>query len=130
MKFKRVSHKKAFQVGAMTKHRRTPALADFILGSQDGMVNVLGIVLGVAIASQDLRLIYVSGLAATFAESVSMAAVAYTSSLARRDRYLALLEMEKLSLKERPENEPQEVRKILKGWGLKGRTWRPYMREW
>ncbi len=115
-----MSLRKAFSVGKMTEHRRTTALADFILGSQDGMVNVLGIVLGVAIASQDLRLVYVSGLAATFAESISMAAVAYTSALARRDQYLALLEMERLSLEKKPEEEQQEVRDILQEWGFEG----------
>lgn len=57
-------------------------LRDVILGGQDGLVNVLGVTLGVAAASGDTRLVLAAGLAATFAESVSMAAVAYTSSLA------------------------------------------------
>ena len=58
-------------------------LRDIILGGQDGVVNVLGIILGVAAASGDTRIVLVAGLAATFAESFSMAAVAYTSSVAR-----------------------------------------------
>lgn len=57
-------------------------LRDIILGGQDGLVNVLGVTLGVAAASGDRRLILAAGLAAAFAESFSMAAVAYTSSLA------------------------------------------------
>lgn len=64
------------------KHRQLD-LRDIILGGQDGLVNVLGIVLGVAAASRDERIIMAAGLAATFAESFSMAAVAYTSSVAK-----------------------------------------------
>lgn len=56
-------------------------LRDIILGGQDGLVNVLGVTLGIAAASGDTRLVLAGGLAATFAESFSMAAVAYTSSL-------------------------------------------------
>ena len=58
-------------------------LRDIILGGQDGLVNVLGVTLGVAAASGDTRIVLAAGLAATFAESFSMAAVAYTSSIAK-----------------------------------------------
>lgn len=64
------------------KHRQLD-LRDIILGGQDGLVNVLGIVLGVAAASGDSRIVLAAGMTATFAESFSMAAVAYTSSVAR-----------------------------------------------
>ena len=56
-------------------------LRDIILGGQDGLVNVLGVTAGVAAASGDTRLTIAAGLAATFAESFSMAAVAYTSAI-------------------------------------------------
>ena len=62
-------------------------LRDIILGGQDGIVNVLGVVLGVSAATSDLKIIIVSGLAATFAESISMAAVAYTSTEAELSEY-------------------------------------------
>src|SRR5438132_1169795 len=77
------------------KHAQPGLLSDFILGSQDGLVNVLGVILGVAVASRDITIILAGGLAATFAESISMGAVAYTSTLARRDHYLAEVEREK-----------------------------------
>ncbi|MDO8661252.1 MAG: VIT1/CCC1 transporter family protein [Candidatus Woesearchaeota archaeon] len=60
-------------------------LRNIILGGQDGLVNVLGIVLGVGAATQDAKLILLTGLVATAAESVSMAAVAYTSSKAEKE---------------------------------------------
>src|SRR5512137_654388 len=86
------------------QHKQPGLISDFILGSQDGIVNVLGVILGVAVASQDFRIILAGGLAATFAESISMGAVAYTSTLARRDHYLAELEREKREMRDLPEN--------------------------
>src|SRR2546429_8330895 len=77
------------------KHAQPGLLSDFILGSQDGLGNVLGVILGVAVASRDITIILAGGLAATFAESISMGAVAYTSTLARRDHYLAEVERER-----------------------------------
>src|SRR5438874_12763845 len=71
------------------KHAQPGLLSDFILGSQDGLVNVLGVILGVAVASRDITIILAGGLAATFAESIPMGAAAYTSTLARRDPHLA-----------------------------------------
>jgi len=62
-------------------------LREIILGGQDGLVNVLGVILAVAFATYDTRIILLAGIAATFAESVSMAAVAYTSTKAAREFY-------------------------------------------
>jgi vacuolar iron transporter family protein len=58
---------------------------DVILGGQDGLVNVLGLVLGMAAATADARLVVTAGLAAMFAEGIAMAGVAFTSSGAERD---------------------------------------------
>lgn len=63
---------------------------NFILGGQDGLVNVLGLVLGVAGATLNTNIVIVSGIVATVAESVSMAAVAYTSSKAAKDYYTSI----------------------------------------
>src|SRR5436309_2020173 len=65
-------------------HPKPTVLSDFILGSQDGIVNVLGIILGLSAASRDVRIILVATLAALGAESIAMGAVAYTSTRARR----------------------------------------------
>jgi len=106
-------------------HKRPGALADFILGSQDGIVNVLGVILGVAIASyavtNPFKIILAGGLAATFAESISMGAVAYTSTLARRDHYLGEMERERKEMDQLPHIEREEVRQILEEWDFHGR---------
>ena len=58
-------------------HSTGSQLRDMILGGQDGLVNVLGVVLGATAATTDARVILSIGLAATFAESLAMGAVAF-----------------------------------------------------
>jgi VIT1/CCC1 family predicted Fe2+/Mn2+ transporter len=95
-------------------------LSNFILGSQDGLVNVLGILLGLTAATSDLKLIYVAALAALGAESISMGAVAYTSTLAKRKQYLKAVRKETQEMSEAPKLEVEEVREIFRGWGYDG----------
>jgi VIT1/CCC1 family predicted Fe2+/Mn2+ transporter len=106
------------------KHAVPGLVSDFILGSQDGLVNVLGVILGVAVASRNLQdpltIILAGGLAATFAESISMGAVAYTSTVARRDHYLAERQRELEEMQTKPDLERQEVRQILERWDFHG----------
>ena len=47
-------------------HREGNWLRDVILGGQDGLVNILGIVLGVSAASSDVHIMVVAALAAMF----------------------------------------------------------------
>ncbi len=102
-------------------HKRPGSLSDFILGSQDGIVNVLGVLLGVAVGSwlskeDPFRIILAGGLAATFAESISMGAVAYTTTLARREHYLGEMAREKREMDTLPHIEREEIRQILETW--------------
>jgi predicted membrane protein (TIGR00267 family) len=101
-------------------HRRTFSLSEIILGGQDGLVNVLGVILGVAAASQDTYMVLVAGLAATFAESVSMGAVAYTSNLAEADYYESERAREYRHIQEMPRLEIDEIRQIYAGKGFQG----------
>lgn len=101
-------------------HGRGSGLADVILGGQDGLVNVLGIVLGVAVAYGDPRVILTAGLAAAFAESVSMGAVAYTSALAAADFYESERERELRHIRKFPLHEEEEIRVIYREKGFDG----------
>jgi len=97
-------------------------LPEIILGGQDGLVNVLGVILGVAAATVSSKIIIVAGLAATFAESVSMAAVAYTSKTAEADYYQSELERERWEIEHIPEGEREEIRALYENYGFKGKV--------
>jgi vacuolar iron transporter family protein len=99
-------------------HNRISSLSDFILGAQDGLVNVLGVILGIAAATNDARIVLVAGLATTFAESISMGAVAFTTTLADADHYQSELEREYRHIHEIPNLEKQEIYDIYKDKGF------------
>jgi predicted membrane protein (TIGR00267 family) len=101
-------------------HKRASGLSDFILGAQDGLVNVLGVVLGIAAATNDARIVLVAGLATTFAESISMGAVAYTTTLAEADLYQSEQEREYRHVIEAPNLEIKEIRDIYQSKGFEG----------
>lgn len=103
------------------ENHRGDRLSEVILGGQDGLVNVLGVILGVAAASQETRIVLAAGLAATFAESISMAAVAYTSKLSERDFYFSEMAREKREIRAVPELEVEEIRQIYREKGFKGK---------
>lgn len=112
--------KSAIRAKHIERHGGGGSLSDVILGGQDGLVNVLGVILGIAAATPDPNIVLAGGLAATFAESISMGAVAYTSTLADRDFYLAELDREKYEIRELPELEREEIRTVYRDYGLHG----------
>lgn len=95
-------------------------LSEVILGGQDGLVNTLGVILGIAAASSDFRIVVAGGLAGAMAEAVSMAAVGYTSKVAERDYYFSELKREEMEVENIPQEEIQEVREIYEKKGFKG----------
>ncbi|MEP7133608.1 MAG: VIT1/CCC1 transporter family protein [Chloroflexota bacterium] len=97
-------------------------LAEVILGGQDGLVNTLGVILGVAAATSDARIVIAAGMAATFAESISMGAVAYTSKLAENDLYHSEHEREHRHIHLAPDIEIGEIRDIYRKKGFEGET--------
>ena len=104
----------------MEQHPRPTLLSDFILGGQDGLVNVLGILLGLVAAGTSAHIVIIAGLAALAAESIAMAAVAYTSTESRRKLFASEVEREQREMREVPELEREEVRVILRDWGYQG----------
>jgi len=93
-------------------------LEDVILGGQDGLVNVLGIILGVAIATGSSKLVIISGLAASFAESISMMAVAFTSKRAAKEYYEKEKQRELDEINNLSEKEKEEIREIFLAKGF------------
>src|SRR3972149_11785323 len=93
-------------------------LSQVILGGQDGLVNTLGVILGVAAASSNVKIVVAGGLAACFAEAVSMGAVAYTSKRAEEDHYNSELKKETELIKEKPEEGKRRVEEIYQKKGF------------
>jgi vacuolar iron transporter family protein len=103
------------------KHKGNNTLREVILGGQDGLVNVLGITLGISASTGDMKILLAAGLAATFAESVSMGAVAYTSFITDRDHYLKEMEREKYEIENFPDTEREEIRSLYFSKGFRGK---------
>lgn len=101
-------------------HIRGRWLADVVLGAQDGLVNTLGVVLGVAAASSDPRVVLASGMAAGIAESLSMAAVGYTTSVARGDLFRSERAREYRHIETVPAIEREEIRALYMRKGFDG----------
>jgi VIT1/CCC1 family predicted Fe2+/Mn2+ transporter len=83
----------------------TNRLRDVIRGGQDGLVNILGIVLGITASGGPNTVLRPTGLVAAITESISMDAVGYTSALADRDRYQAVRRREHDDIDEQPDAE-------------------------
>ncbi|MCL5113407.1 MAG: VIT1/CCC1 transporter family protein [Patescibacteria group bacterium] len=102
-------------------HKKNNRLADVILGGQDGLVSILGLLLGLAASTKSTRIIVAGGLATILAETLSMAAVAYTSKMADREHYEAERLREIQEVKEVPEIERQEIVDIYSAKGFSGK---------
>lgn len=89
-----------------------------VLGANDGIVSVAGLVMGVAGASTDRHFIFVAGSAGLVAGALSMAAGEYVSVSTQRDTERALLAKEERELAEDPEHELAELAGIYQSKGL------------
>src|SRR5215469_9651908 len=102
-------------------HKKGNKLSDVILGGQDGLVSILGLLLGLSAATRSTRIVVAGALATIIAETLSMAAVAYTSKMADRDHYAAERAREVQEVKEIPDIERQEIVDIYKEKGFSGK---------
>ncbi|MEU6584180.1 VIT family protein [Nocardia sp. NPDC046763] len=100
-----------------------------VLGANDGIVSVAGIVIGVAAATADRGTIVTAGIAGLAAGAVSMALGEYVSVSTQRDSERALLEIERRELAEQPEEELAELAAIYERKGLSPATARKVAQE-
>ncbi|WP_051116341.1 VIT1/CCC1 transporter family protein [Amycolatopsis nigrescens] len=89
-----------------------------VLGANDGIVSVAGLVVGVAGATTERTSILVAGVAGLVAGALSMAGGEYVSVSTQRDTERALLRLEKQELKTMPEAEERELAGIYEQRGL------------
>lgn len=93
-----------------------------VLGANDGIVSIAGLVMGVAGATQSSSAILTAGIAGIVAGAISMAAGEYVSVSSSRDTERALLSKEKFELENYPEHEIQELAEIYEKKGLSKKT--------
>ena len=97
---------------------RLNALRAAVLGANDGIVSVAGLVMGVAGATTERPAILTAGVAGLVAGALSMGVGEYVSVSTQRDTEHALLEKERRELAELPEQELRELAGIYQGKGL------------
>lgn len=93
-----------------------------VLGANDGIVSIAGLVVGVAGATSSIHTILTAGIAGIIAGAISMAAGEYVSVSSSRDTEKALLEKERYELKHYPEEELLELAEIYERKGLSPQT--------
>jgi len=89
-----------------------------VLGANDGIVSVAGLVVGVAGATTSRGTIFTAGLAGLVAGAVSMALGEYVSVSSQRDSETAQLAKEMRELTETPDEELAELTAIYQAKGL------------
>ena len=116
----------------MPRHPRTPAtrhrelhrtdrvgwLRAAVLGANDGIVSVAGLVVGVAASGATPSTILLTGVAGLVAGAMSMAAGEYVSVQSQADAEAAALALEKSELRDMPDSELAELTQIYVGRGL------------
>ena len=89
-----------------------------VLGANDGIVSVAGIVIGAVGATSNRSSIVIAGVAGLAAGAMSMGAGEYVSVSTQRDSELALLAKERRELRDEPEEELAELAGIYVEKGL------------
>src|SRR4249919_1467328 len=89
-----------------------------VLGANDGIVSVAGLVVGVAGATSSRAAILTAGLAGLVAGALSMAGGEYVSVSTQRDTERAALDLERWELANMPEHELEEFTEIYLSKGL------------
>lgn len=89
-----------------------------VLGANDGIVSVAGVVVGIAAASASHETVLATGVAATVAGAFSMAAGEYVSVKSQADTEAADLDIERRELREDPQAELEELAAIYRQRGL------------
>lgn len=89
-----------------------------VLGANDGIVSVAGLVVGIAASGASASTILATGVAGTVAGAMSMAAGEYVSVQSQADTERADLAVERRELHEDPHSELEELAAIYRHRGL------------
>ena len=93
-----------------------------VLGANDGIVSIAGLVIGVAEATQSKTAILTAGLAGIIAGAMSMAVGEYISVSTQRDTEESMLNKERKDLRNHPKEELEDLARIYRSEGLSTET--------
>jgi len=99
-------------------NKKSNRLRAAVMGANDGILSVSGLVIGVASAGSSKIIILTAGVAGIVAGAISMAAGEYISVSAERDNEKSLIAKEKLELEENPKYELDELTHLYQNRGL------------
>jgi VIT1/CCC1 family predicted Fe2+/Mn2+ transporter/rubrerythrin len=97
---------------------RSGTLRAAVFGANDGLVSNLSLVMGVAGAAQDNKVIVLAGIAGLLAGAFSMAAGEYISMQSQRELFEKQIETEREEMRVMPDVEREELVEIYLGKGL------------
>ncbi len=102
------------------RHRgeRVGWLRAAVLGANDGIVSISGLIVGVAAAGSPHATVLLTGVAGTVAGAMSMAAGEYVSVRSQLDTERADLAAERVELRDTPDEELEELAGIYRARGL------------
>ena len=89
-----------------------------VFGVNDGLVSNASLIMGVAGATADLHVVYLSGIAGLLAGAFSMAAGEYVSMRSQRELFEYQIALEREELEEYPLEEQEELALIYNARGL------------
>lgn len=93
-----------------------------VLGANDGIVSIAGLVFGIAGATNSSGIILTVGIAGIISGAISMATGEYVSVSSSRDTEKALIRKERFELQNYPEQELEELTLIYEKKGLTKKT--------
>jgi len=95
-----------------------PFVREIVFGVEDGMISTLGVLVGIAVGTNNHFVIILSGFVIIVVESISMGVGSYLSAKSVREIVERKLEEEKMELTEYPEQERKELIEmyVKDGW--------------
>jgi vacuolar iron transporter family protein len=112
------ARRKGLTEEALHRGGRSGTLRAAVFGANDGLVSNLSLVMGVAGATSDNKLIVLAGVAGLLAGAFSMAAGEYISMQSQREMFENQIAIEREEMRVMPEVEEEELAAIYRAKGV------------
>ena len=107
---------------AETHFEGSEVVRDAVLGMSDGLTVPFALAAGLSGAAAGARVILIAGAAELAAGAIAMGLGGYLAAKSEADTWRSERRREEREIKDIPEEEVEEVRRILRSWGLTGET--------